>query len=271
MAPPNSPPNPNPSSINPTFRSSVRAALPPRQPLDAALFGLFDVEATAARARVHASEESRRIIEGNTPTSNARLPTLLRAPGETAASGSNRVHMSGRRRTLSNGLKQITTKPFPLPTYLLHSTRSDRYSTVPLSDHVTLPVSWNPEDAAALLTVSSDGLRVSFNGQGRQTDRDAASVRTAAPISQETPFFYYETEIVSSGQSGYIAVGLSKNSVSLQRLVGWDPDSWGYHGDDGRAYVLHSHPFLGLSRCCCVDSARKDMGKSLVRRTREAM
>ena len=235
MAPPNSPPNPNPSSINPTFRS-VRVA-PPNQ-LDSVLFGTFDIEATSARARVLASEEARRIILGTSATSNRAGGTGTTTgvtTTATAASGSNRVHMSRRRRTLSNGLKQITTKPFPLPKYLLHSTRSDRYSTVPTPTHLTLPVSWNPEDAATLLTVSSDGLRVSFNGQGRQTDRDAASVRTTTPISQETPFFYYETEIVSSGQSGYIAVGLSKNSVSLQRLVGWDPDSWGYHGDDGRA------------------------------------
>ena len=33
-----------------------------------------------------------------------------------------------------------------------------------------------------------------------------------------------------------IAIGFSSRSVSLQRAPGWEPESWGYHGDDGHCF-----------------------------------
>lgn len=33
-----------------------------------------------------------------------------------------------------------------------------------------------------------------------------------------------------------VAVGFSGAKVSLDRLPGWEPDSWAYHGDDGKSY-----------------------------------
>lgn len=34
-----------------------------------------------------------------------------------------------------------------------------------------------------------------------------------------------------------IAIGFSSKSASLSRPVGWEPESWGYHGDDGRCFT----------------------------------
>jgi Ran-binding protein 9/10 len=33
-----------------------------------------------------------------------------------------------------------------------------------------------------------------------------------------------------------VAIGFSGSKVSLDRLPGWEPDSWAYHGDDGKSY-----------------------------------
>ena len=33
-----------------------------------------------------------------------------------------------------------------------------------------------------------------------------------------------------------IGVGFSGPKASLERLPGWEPDSWAYHGDDGKSF-----------------------------------
>lgn len=33
-----------------------------------------------------------------------------------------------------------------------------------------------------------------------------------------------------------IGVGFSSKSASLNRAPGWEPESWGYHGDDGHCF-----------------------------------
>ncbi len=35
----------------------------------------------------------------------------------------------------------------------------------------------------------------------------------------------------------YIGVGISEAGVSTDRLPGWDPTSYGYHGDDGKFFL----------------------------------
>jgi hypothetical protein len=41
---------------------------------------------------------------------------------------------------------------------------------------------------------------------------------------------------VSKGRDGYMGIGLSKSDVLLNRLPGWDKNSYGYHGDDGHSF-----------------------------------
>lgn len=39
-----------------------------------------------------------------------------------------------------------------------------------------------------------------------------------------------------SSHSTLIGVGFSSKSASLNRAPGWEPESWGYHGDDGHCF-----------------------------------
>ncbi|CAO3646056.1 unnamed protein product [Cunninghamella blakesleeana] len=48
--------------------------------------------------------------------------------------------------------------------------------------------------------------------------------------------FYFETEILSKGEDGYIGIGFFTKTNDLDRLPGWDTDSFGYHGDDGHSF-----------------------------------
>ena len=36
--------------------------------------------------------------------------------------------------------------------------------------------------------------------------------------------------------SSMIGVGFSTTKASLEKLPGWEPESWAYHGDDGQTF-----------------------------------
>lgn len=38
-----------------------------------------------------------------------------------------------------------------------------------------------------------------------------------------------------------IGIGFSSAAVPLERLPGWQEDSWAYHGDDGKTFNAGSH------------------------------
>ena len=40
-------------------------------------------------------------------------------------------------------------------------------------------------------------------------------------------------------------MGCSNKHVDLDRLPGWDPPSWAYHGDDGKAYAGNTGKLYG--------------------------
>lgn len=37
--------------------------------------------------------------------------------------------------------------------------------------------------------------------------------------------------------SATIGIGFSTKTATLSRPVGWEPEAWGYHGDDGRCFT----------------------------------
>jgi hypothetical protein len=51
-------------------------------------------------------------------------------------------------------------------------------------------------------------------------DKDAAAVRADQPIPSQAGVYYYEVEVISKGQKGYIGIGFSTRGVDLERLPG---------------------------------------------------
>ena len=37
-----------------------------------------------------------------------------------------------------------------------------------------------------------------------------------------------------------IGIGFSGSKASLEKLPGWEPESWAYHGDDGNSFCCQS-------------------------------
>ncbi|KAF7272654.1 hypothetical protein GWI33_014593 [Rhynchophorus ferrugineus] len=98
-----------------------------------------------------------------------------------------------------------------------------------------LPRSWSPKEKYGYIGLSQGNLRVHYKGYGN-SHRDAASIQATHPIPAACGLYYFEVKIVSKGRDGYMGIGLSAQGVNLNRLPGWDKQSYGYHGDDGHSF-----------------------------------
>ncbi|XP_074617620.1 ran-binding protein 9-like [Acropora palmata] len=98
-----------------------------------------------------------------------------------------------------------------------------------------LPRSWSSKDKYSLIGLSQNNLKVHYKGMGK-THKDAASVRATQPIPAACGIYYFEVKIVSKGRDGYMGIGLSTQGVNMNRLPGWEKNSYGYHGDDGHSF-----------------------------------
>lgn len=93
----------------------------------------------------------------------------------------------------------------------------------------------SPDSANAVHLQITDSLSVEYTGAGH-ADSDAASVRTNIAVPADCALFYFEVMIDSKGRDGYIGLGFCISDIMADRLPGWEPGSWGYHGDDGNAF-----------------------------------
>ena len=100
-----------------------------------------------------------------------------------------------------------------------------------------LPSRWNEDDKMnGLEILSSEGLEVRFSGVTKTPD-EAASIRADHPMPKECGLYYFEVTILSRGKDGMIGIGFSGKKANLNRLPGWETDSWAYHGDDGFSFA----------------------------------
>ena len=98
-----------------------------------------------------------------------------------------------------------------------------------------LPSRWLETDNHGVLEVSADGLEVKYVAHHGSKDHDAAT-RSDHPMPPQCGIYYFEVDIISKGKEGMIGVGFSASHASLERLPGWEPESWAYHGDDGKSF-----------------------------------
>ncbi|KAI9316471.1 concanavalin A-like lectin/glucanase domain-containing protein, partial [Dichotomocladium elegans] len=66
--------------------------------------------------------------------------------------------------------------------------------------------------------------------------------RANASIPPECEIFYYEVTVVDEADFNYIGIGFCSREAPLDQLPGWHGLSWGYHGDDGRAFEARYGP-----------------------------
>lgn len=109
-------------------------------------------------------------------------------------------------------------------------------SNPPVEDEVLpLPSRLSSADKYQGLDLHNEGLDVKYNGvTGKELE--AASVRSDHPMPPQCGIFYYEITITQKHKDCVVAIGFSAAKVSLERLPGWEAESWGYHGDEGKVF-----------------------------------
>lgn len=163
------------------------------------------------------------------------------------------IHHSIAPPKIPSYLKQTLYATLALEQYHYHQhkhnsklTRASSTPTLPkisnLEDEqldlldLRLPAFWNSKDKSKNIEVGSNGLDLAYIGPGKQ-ETHAALARSNFPMRYQCGIFYYEMKVISKGDDGYIGMGFCSDSNKLERLPGWDPDSWGYHGDDGHSFA----------------------------------
>ncbi|KAK4895336.1 hypothetical protein LTR27_006679 [Elasticomyces elasticus] len=113
----------------------------------------------------------------------------------------------------------------------------------PLSEEVDrshpLPTRWSEEDKMVGLEIQGEGTEVRFGGVTKTSD-EAASIRVDHPMPKECGIYYFEVTILSRGKDGLVGVGFSTRKAALNRLPGWETESWAYHGDDGYCFAAQA-------------------------------
>ncbi|KAI2630075.1 ran-binding protein [Xylaria nigripes] len=114
--------------------------------------------------------------------------------------------------------------------------KSDLTSTVPL-----LPTRWDKDNKSVALELSPNGLEIKYNSALRPTreqDHEACAIRADHFMPSQAGIYYFEVTILSKRKDEVnVSVGFVGKNVSLSRPPGWEPDSWGFHGDDGEIYA----------------------------------
>ncbi|KAL4901794.1 hypothetical protein BDW74DRAFT_169979 [Aspergillus multicolor] len=104
-------------------------------------------------------------------------------------------------------------------------------------DHITpLPSRWSDSDKYPGLELPNDGLEIRYTGPLDKQSHVAASVRADHPMPPQCGIYYFEITIHSKPKEGVIGIGFSNTKASVERLPGWEQESWAYHGDDGKTF-----------------------------------
>lgn len=99
-----------------------------------------------------------------------------------------------------------------------------------------LPSQLNTVDHPRFLAIGKDKLSVRYVGRGNHS-QDVGAVRTDWPCPHRCLLYYFEVHVEDDGTRGSIAVGMADGSFQLNRQPGWEPNSYAYHGYDGRRYL----------------------------------
>ncbi|KAJ5312959.1 hypothetical protein PENANT_c018G01476 [Penicillium antarcticum] len=99
-----------------------------------------------------------------------------------------------------------------------------------------LPTQWSSDDKCSALELSNDSLDVRYAGPVHKHDNEAAALRTDHPMPPQCGIYYFEVKIESKPKEGMIGIGFSSPKANVERLPGWEQESWAYHGDDGKSF-----------------------------------
>ncbi|KAI2601727.1 SPRY-domain-containing protein [Hypoxylon sp. NC1633] len=112
-------------------------------------------------------------------------------------------------------------------------------------DHTVapLPSRWSREDKHNALEVLADGQEVKYaaSRSARELEHESCAIRANHPMPWQAGIYYFEVTLLSRRRDETtVCIGFSTKNVALNKPPGWEPESWGYHGDDGDIYSGHN-------------------------------
>lgn len=160
-----------------------------------------------------------KLQEGQSHSRN-NSETIGRARSSSSLSGKTRFHHGVAHEI-------VEKPPVPLP-----------------SDPRPLPTKLNKDDKHKDLIYVNE-YEVKFTASSNKTPSDkheAYAIRADIPVPRQAGLYYYEVMVLTSNlHKSPLAIGFSSKTTPLTRPVGWEPDSWAYHGDDGMAYCCQTN------------------------------
>ncbi|KAI8612624.1 hypothetical protein BC830DRAFT_545749 [Chytriomyces sp. MP71] len=173
---------------------------------------------------------------------NQSLPHFMNSAAMTNLNGTS-ANVGRRSKSYTSWIPNALRQQQPITSQFQHQQKISSSSHISqtilkvsklLPTHFVLdaPFSRTSRDNHDMIHLSHGSCRAQYVGPGVD-DRDAASVRCDLPVPRQLGVFYFEVKIVSKGRDGWMGIGLCARDVNLNRLPGWEPKSYGYHGDDG--------------------------------------
>lgn len=99
----------------------------------------------------------------------------------------------------------------------------------------SLPSALDPRGAGAFVEVSSSRHEARYIGQAAHSN-DVGSIKANEHVPRALRMYYFELEVLNEGRKCCIGIGFAPPSARSNRQPGWEPSSFGYHGDDGKKY-----------------------------------
>lgn len=93
---------------------------------------------------------------------------------------------------------------------------------------------WSKHRCNPHIHIDEDGLTAEFQG-----DMDPACVQADFGFDgkPETPFIYWELQILGQGDGSAITMGFAHGKYDLESHPGWNTHSFALHGDDGQIFM----------------------------------
>lgn len=97
------------------------------------------------------------------------------------------------------------------------------------------PTHLNTNTCSLYLVVSTDKLTARYTVDGRHGN-DVGAIQANRPAPSRRLLYYFEMTVKDRGQKGYTTIGFTDEHFKNSRQPGWEVNSYGYHGDDGKLY-----------------------------------
>lgn len=100
-----------------------------------------------------------------------------------------------------------------------------------------VPTHLNTLSCGKFLKVSQEKLTVEYVGHMYGThENDVGSIQANRPCPTACAVYYFEMTVINQGEKGLLSIGFTESGFKLGRHPGWEINSFGYHGQDGRIY-----------------------------------